>query len=443
MSHRNFVIALSVIGVFLAASIGVIIYIWNTTHEGDVSTPQQVEAPLTTEQLAENAFATGSAAVPASQIRPIDYEPILDATYWNDEFPYQTQSFLVQRDTGPKKDYLELYPYLNTIFAGSRFAEGYYSPLPHPYAIVNVKETPRLTPDHNAACFSCKTPDYVIMEARNPEATWATNFHEVSNQMTNAITCYDCHRNEPGRGLGGDGLDGGFTGSVRSHFSIWYEETRGSTASCAQCHVEYYFDQTTHQVNLPPGPTDPSIIFAYYNALGLVDHTNPNTGTEHIKVQHPEYQHFAGSVHQQEGMTCVDCHMVRSTPDGAGGFLTNHTIQSPSQSEEILQSCISCHPGSTNDVRQLITDTQTTANARRDDLGNRLAVFMDDFAAAQQAGTLSDTQITVLRSMEREAVFFFDWVFSENGNGVHNLEGHTIWLDRVEEVLSNAQPMLE
>jgi len=332
---------------------------------------------------------------------------------------------------------------LNTIFAGSRFAEGYYSPMPHDYAVYNVKTTARLTDQHTANCFSCKTPDYVIMEARDPEGTWSRGFAEVSDQMKNTITCYDCHRNEPGRGLGGEGLDGGFTGSIRSHFGLWHQGTRGADASCAQCHSEYYFAQRTGQVTMAPGPSDPSVILGYYNALNLVDHTNPNTGTEQVKVQHPEYQHFVGSVHQREGMTCVDCHMVRTTSDGQGGFLTNHKITSPSRSEEIRSSaCAPCHAGGDAAILQLIADTQESSRSRTLALGERLAAFQTDFAAAQRADELTESRIETLRGMEREAVWFWDWVFSENGNGVHNYDGNQLWLDRVEQVLGQAEALL-
>jgi len=438
MQQRIIVILLASLGVILALITAVVI----VTTFADEDAEQHASTMM---PPAGNAVDTGlpPVAMQPDQIRPIDYDPILDASYWFDDFPYQTESFLADRVVRPTKDYLELYPILNTIFAGSRFAEGYYSPMPHDYAVYNVKSTPRLTDAHPSSCFSCKTPDYVVMEARDPAGTWSRGFHEVSEQMKNTITCYDCHRNEPGRGFGGDGLDGGFTGSIRSHFSVWYEGTRGTTASCAQCHVEYYFDQQTWQVNLPPGPTDPAIILGYYNALGLVDHTNPHTGTEQVKVQHPEYQHFAGSVHQQEGMTCVDCHMVRSTPDGQGGFLTHHSITSPSQSEEIRSEvCAPCHSGGDTAILELIRTTQDSSFSRTLELGERLANFQIAFAAAQEDDQLSEDRIGVLRGMEREAVWFWDWVFSENGNGVHNYEGNHLWLDRVEEVLNQAETLL-
>jgi len=441
VQQRIIVILLSAISAMLAIVVGVLIFTGlgnNGLQQANVP-PHPWEDPV-----AGRPDGLPNPSVQPDQIRRIDYDPILDAQYWMDQFPYQTQTFLADRNYESKKDYLELYPFLSTIFAGSRFYQAYYSPMPHDYAVGNVKTTPRLTDEHPASCFACKTPDYVIMEARDPQGTWSRGFHEVADQMTSTITCYDCHRNEPGRGLGGEGLDGGFTGSIRSHFSIWYEDTRGSTASCAQCHNEYYFDQQTWQVSLPPGPTDPETIFAYYNALGLVDHVSPNTGTEQLKVQHPEYQHFAGSIHQQEGMTCVDCHMVRSTPDGQGGFLTNHTITSPSQSREIRDTaCAPCHGGGDAAILQLIYDTQASSRSRTLAQGERLAGFQIAFAMAQDANRLSDVQIEVLRGLEREAVWFWDWVFSENGNGVHNYEGNHRWMDRVDQVLEHAEALLE
>ena len=436
MSKRIIFMA-AAFGVVAVIAVAAIIFIAvDRTDAEEIAVAE--EAPVATAE-----FPDGS--VRPYQIRSFAGEPILDAAHWLEQFPYQAESFLKERDSGPKKNYLELYPFLNTIFAGSRFAEAYYSPLPHNYAVENVKTTPRLTSQHPSGCFGCKTPDYPILEAQDPEALWSRGFWEVSDQMNSLITCFDCHQNTPGRGQGsGYGyFDGGFLGSIRSHFGVWYEETRPATAACAQCHNEYYFDQTTMQVSLPPRITDPTQIFDYYNQIGHVDHVNPYTGTEQLKVQHPEYQHFVDSIHQEAGMTCVDCHTVRSTPDGTGGFMTNHAISSPLRNDEILQSCASCHLGGPEAVRTLIVQTQDSMNTRTNILGERLATFQQDFAQAQADNRLSVAQIDELRALDREATWYFDWVFSENGDGVHNYTAGLGWLVTSNRILDNAERILQ
>ena len=404
---------------------------------------EQVDAP--SQEAPTNATVTEFpvAALRPDQVPAIDENPILDAAHWMEQFPYQTSSFLADRESREKKNYLEIYPFLNTIFAGSRFAEAYYSPLPHDYAVEHVKTTPRLTDGHPAACFSCKTPDYPIMEAADPAAMWSRGFYEVDNQMNSTITCYDCHRNTPGRGVEGDSpFDGGFIGSIRPHLREWDGGIRPATAACAQCHNEYYFDPETRQATLPPGFTDPETIFEYYNSINFDDHVSPNTGTGLLKVQHPEWQHLEGSIHQRRGMTCVDCHTVRSSSDGQGGFMTNHTITTPSANEEVLQSCTSCHRGGTSGVLRLIQETQESSKTRTVALGEDIADFQTRFAAAINAESLNDSQISELQALEREMIWFFDWVFSDNGNGVHNYEGNHRWLSRSEEALGKANALL-
>ena len=438
---KRLIILLAAAGATGVLVIGLaVFFIWGGNDQDE-----KADAYDSPETAAINVADLPDGAPSPDQVRRINYEPILDASHWLERFPYQTESFLKERQYGAKKNYLEIYPFLNTIFAGSRFAEAYYSPLPHDYAIENVKLTPRLTPQHPAGCFGCKTPDYPIMEAADPAAMWSRGFYEVESQMNSTITCYDCHRNTPGRGISGSTgyYDRGFVGSIRSHFDVFYQETRGATAACAQCHNEYFFHPETRQVTLPPGITDPTLIFEFYNHLGIVDHVNPYTGTEQLKVQHPEYQHFVDSIHQDKGLTCVDCHMQRSTPDGTGGFISNHMIQRPSDSEEILQSCTRCHLGGAEGVRTLIRQTQDSMNTRTNTLGDRLAAFQTNFAAAIEADNLTSAQIDELRALDREATWYFDWVFSENGDGVHNYAAGLEWLAISNRVLDNAERILQ
>jgi len=429
-----------VLGAAVASIAIVAVGIFAAVHfmGGDVNQPatETVEAAI-------DGATIPSGATRVDDIRPTGEDPIYNPNHWAQQFPYQVETFNKTR-TVTSVDYLELFPFLRTIYEGSRFAVAYDSPRPHDNALEDVKASPRVNDATPAACFACKTPDFVTMEARDPRGTWPRGFTEVADQMTQTITCYDCHRNTPGRGVEGDGFfDTGWVGSIRSHFGVWYEETRPATAACGQCHTEYYISPDTRQVVLPAGIVDPTTILEFYNSIDLVDHTNPRTGTQQVKAQHPEYQHFSGSIHQELGLTCVDCHAVRSTPDGVGGFITSHFIQSPSQSEEILQSCGSCHRGGNQAVRDLITRTQASMNERTNDLGLRIADFMDSFAAAQAAGSLNSETITEIRSLERAAVWYFDWVFTENGDGVHNLEGAHEWLDRGERALSEAWTLLK
>lgn len=69
---------------------------------------------------------------------------------------------------------------------------------------------------------------------------------------------------------------------------------------------------------------------------------NPETGIANFQANHPEVEIFQGSVHQELGMTCVDCHGVKM--QGENGEFTSHGFsESPLENPEALEYCLTCH----------------------------------------------------------------------------------------------------
>jgi len=367
-------------------------------------------------------------------------EPILDPQQWLEEYPDQVRSFMTATESAPEHDYLEHYPWLATIYEGSGFAKSYFSPRPHLNALEDVKATLRINEKSPSSCFSCKTPQYTIAELKDADALYSMTFYEVSDQMTQTITCYDCHKNEPGRGqVGRSGFRGGFLGSTRRHFNEQFTDIDQGTASCGQCHNEYYFDPDTKAVKLPGSLTDPKDIFEFYQSIDFVDYENTLTGTQHLKAQHPEFQSYTNSVHDVRGLSCADCHLERV--NGRGGQFTNHRITDPVDSPIIRRSvCLPCH-GDEGSL-ELVERTQARTKEQTEAIAIRLAAFTERFGAAVSAGSLAEAQLEELRALNREAQWYWDWVIVDNGYGVHNPTQAKECLDRADELLAQAEALL-
>ena len=47
----------------------------------------------------------------------------------------------------------------------------------------------------------------------------------------------------------------------------------------------------------------------YYDEYGFKDWEHKDTGAPMFKIQHPEFELYSSSVHNQSGVSCADCHM--------------------------------------------------------------------------------------------------------------------------------------
>lgn len=297
-----------------------------------------------------------------------------------------------------------------------------------------MQATTRVSEKTKATCYACKGPSYTLLEKQMGAALYTTPFADVTPSMTSAITCYDCHLNNPAQVV-----------SSRAFFNKAFPNASidwgSSAAACGQCHNEYYFDATTKAVAVPPDMTDPTEILDYYNSIGFVDYTNPSTGVKQLKAQHPEVQMFAGSAMQEAGLSCVDCHMERSVDD-SGNAYTNHKIVSPASSTQIqTEVCGRCHSDVDAQMSEVV-DIMETTKARETEVGNELATLTTKLTEASQSGAYTDDELNQVRSLARDAQWYWDFEFVENSSGFHNPDKATMCLDKSEELCNQAMALL-
>ena len=354
---------------------------------------------------------------------------------------YQRETDKAAKKDSQTVDYLEEFPFLATVYEGSGFAKSYESARSHNYALKDVKATPRISETSKATCFACKTAQYTEMEKEQGDKLYTTLFSEVKDKMTEGISCVDCHKDSSGAG--------GETIAIRSHFNnafgdlVERDMIPSNTAACAQCHNEYYFSPDNGAVALPKHLTSPTDILAYYNEIGYVDHENPRTGTQQLKAQHPEFQTLSGSMHDKFGVTCSDCHMEKTEVDGK--LVTSHDIVSPLDSEIIMNDvCLPCHTGETKDsLEQQTFDIQKGVRDKTFSGGELLAELSDTLAAAVSDGSHSKAELDAARKLHRDAQWYWDWVFVENGDGFHNPKEANFCLDESVKLANKALKLLQ
>ena len=387
-----------------------------------------------------------SASVPPADEKPVNETArvaetgtgivVTKAQDWAEKYPNEFETYMKNNENDEIHSYLELHPYLKTLYRGYGFAIQYGSARGHTFVVEDVQSTGR--PHKMANCYTCKTSNMTAKVLNEGDSVYSMAFDDLTAEITDAFGCFHCHQNEPGvlyvthrylsDALGAD-----------------LEKVSPETLSCGQCHSEYHFAVDTKATTLAYhdlASMNPDDMLKFYNEEfdePFADWTDEETGVRKLKVQHPEFETFmgAGSPHASN-MTCADCHMG-DTKAADGTTFTNHYWTSPLDNQELLDSsCSKCHPNLAADVEKIHEEI----NGRTDALGERLAALDEKLIKAVKENTLSEKELAEVRENFRSAQWYWDFVFVENGDGAHNKTLATKCLDSAEEYIVKLEAVL-
>lgn len=403
-------------------------------------------AALTGCGTAATSTAASSTVAPASSAAaqptvtaptPSNANGVITAEEWASVFPEIVASYQANSENSYRVSYIEQDPYITVLYEGFGFAKDYTSAIGHTYTLADVAETQR--PHPLANCLTCKTPDFTKLVNDLGVEAYSMDFEEVYAQMNENISCYNCHANEAAN----DGQLVVTHSYVTNALGSEMDSIKPEVLSCGQCHIEYYFDPETKETKMPYNSVagmNPSEILAYYNEMDFADWTQESTGTRMLKAQHPEFETFMGEGSKHSALlSCADCHMEKVTAEN-GTTYTSHTWTSPLESEALLTTCAQCH-GDT-DVTALVKDIQAQVTAREKEVGEKLAGLKTSLAEAVASGSHSEEELDEIRSLYRDAQWYWDFCYVENSEGAHNSTLANQCLDQAEALADQALALL-
>ena len=364
---------------------------------------------------------------------------VVSAAEWESHYPDIYASYMKNAENtghgGMRISYVETDPDIQVIYDGMGFSFDYTEAIGHNFTLNDIAETTR--PHKLANCLTCKTPDMTAMVNAMGKGVYSMDFDEMYAQVSEPVSCYNCHGNTPGTMV----ITHDYMADAMND-EIAASRVSGSVVSCAQCHIEYYFDPATKATSVPYDSLDnldPDSILAFYNKMGFVDFTNKNTGVGMIKVQHPEFETFMGEGSVHKGMyTCADCHMGVAYND-KGDPYANHLLTSPLDNEALLKdTCSMCH----SDLPAQVKAIQEEITGREKQISAMLVEINTKLAAAIDSGSLSEDVINQIKSLDRDAQFYWDFVYVENAEGAHNSALSRQCLDKAEALAKQALALL-
>jgi nitrite reductase (cytochrome c-552) len=384
-----------------------------------------------------DSSATQSTTQTAATPEPDEYGVVV-ADSWKDIYPSQYATYKENESNSPegKMNYLEEYPELTTMYKGYGFAKGYDEAASHSYSLQSVSETPRISDKTLANCITCKTPQYTAMVNSEGDSAYSKPFADVISEMTEPISCYNCHENDPTKVV-----------VTQKHFinALGTDAANAPLESeaCGQCHNEYYFDSDTKATTNPYTGLegmDAEAILAYYDELGFSDWEHPDTGAAMLKAQHPEFETIYGgsmpSTMATQGYSCADCHMSTET-DSDGNEYSSHNLVSPLESETIMAKCQTCH----TDLKSQVEQWQKETTDREHEIAAQIKEYIDLLASKKDS--LDADTLAAAQKIQRHAQFYWDFVMVENSEGAHNYKSAAANLDKAEAQLEEGFKLLE
>ena len=364
---------------------------------------------------------------------------VLSAKDWAEEYPEIYTSYLANEENTTIHDYTKDYPMLPIVYEGMAFSKFYGSARGHVYTVDDVTATGR--PHALANCFSCKTPDFTAAVNELGDAAYTIAFEDMLAEVNEGVSCYNCHANT------GDQLVVTHT-YLAEGLGDDLQNVDPATLSCAQCHVEYYFEPSTKATTLPYqdlATMTPDAILDFYNRTitdgqPFADYTNPRTGVRQIKVQHPEFETYMGegSVHR-DTFTCADCHMGEAVAADGTTYIS-HTWMSPLDNEALMTgTCAECHTDLVGEVHAIQTETERRTYA----IGYLLEGLTEKLVLAVESGEYTEEELNAIRAVARDAQFYWDFVMVENSEGAHNSQLSAECLDKAEALANTAMGMFK
>lgn len=348
-----------------------------------------------------------------------------DSAKWGVNFPNQWSTLQKTKENATKTEFggsvahskLEEDPRLVTLFAGYGFSIDYNDERGHLWSLEDVEGTKRVNEKTPGTCYSCKSSNNPQLWTDMGMADYdKTPFSELGDHISEPIGCANCHEANTMRLIV---TNPALEEALQAQGKDWRTFTRQEmrTVVCANCHVEYYFKGDGKYLTFPwENGTKIENIAQYYQDEGFKDWVHPQSGTEMIKMQHPEFEFYtADSTHYKAGVSCADCHMPY-TRDGAAKFST-HNVQSPLVNPEA--ACGQCHTD-TNYVVERVGIIQRSVREAMDHAEDALVAAITTIEKSSAVEGVDTALLDEARKLHREAQLRWDFIAAENSMGFHN-----------------------
>lgn len=302
---------------------------------------------------------------------------------------------------------------------------------------------------YTKGCYACRSSAFDDEYAEKGAAAYAEPMDEefAAKVMGQVWDCKTCHGDEPGSTP--DATYTMFTQLSRDTFNEFEPNER----VCGQCHNTFNHrrwitDQETMDGFDPyKYGTDIDALMKAELEDGIYD-VDEDTGIKIGCFDEPELEMTQGSQHAELGLTCVDCHMPKTTDPETGETYTNHNASgSPLAKDESLDLCMTCHKGqgieSKEAMVKMVREKQAAARKTLAESKERLARDYDLIKAAVQGGKTDEATLDKARDAYTYAEANLRILNSDSqGRAVHNPEKFDSYVAKANTLMDEIEATL-
>jgi formate-dependent nitrite reductase cytochrome c552 subunit len=312
------------------------------------------------------------------------------------------------------------------------------------------KTLPESAKAGNPTCIQCKTSDHILkwkfMGEKDPKAVWnrTSDPIAVARDTQNPMGCIHCH--DPHGAKPRIVRDALIKEVVINGSKMFAEKQQNRTAGTRfpRFQENRYHEENRFALDVCPvpcgirlrsrlriryrekdsydDPDQPRLLPDRKNSwplqkLNFYDFRHAVTGARLVKLQHPEAETYAGSVHDRNGITCSDCHMPRMKTKTGKTFRTHGVIR---PKNHVKEACLRCHPDST--VQKKLYQIDAIQNYIKGKMRKSeywLGQLIDTYAIAKRWG-VDEATLAKAREKHEEAHVLWEWWTAENSDGFHN-----------------------
>jgi nitrite reductase (cytochrome c-552) len=368
------------------------------------------------------------------QVQIDEFEPQNEV--WGQNFPREFESYYNTADSTFKSkhngnamiDMLEKNPRLVVLFAGYGFSKDYNQGRGHFYAIEDTRNSLRTGAPTSSedgpmpsTCWTCKSPDVPrLMNEIGVDNYYKGKWSSKGAEIVNPIGCADCHDSKTmNLKITRPALVEAYQRQGKDIKKATHNEMRSLV--CAQCHVEYYFNDKLpgkDGIKYLTFPWDNGYaaedMEKYYDNMQFSDWTHAISKAPMIKAQHPDFEVFKTGIHSERGVSCADCHMPYKTEGGQK--FTNHHIMSPLQNP--ANSCQVCHKAETDKLIKNVYDRQDKILENQNKLEELLVRAHYEAKQCWDLGASEKEMSAILQDI-RKGQWRWDYAAAGHGNSFH------------------------